>query len=203
MSTTTLAAPAPIHPAPQLKELPSRLHHLGFAVRDQEVNRRFMEDVLGLPLVATWCERTYRPEVDREIDYCHCFYGLGDGGAIAFFQWDDEEAWEKNRALFHESGSGTLHIALKTSKAAFDEIEGRLKAAEVPYRVTNHGYCLSLYVRSPDGLRIEFTVDAPDVAEIDAMRRADAHTELARWMAGDHRPNNDDRPHRAGTTGEE
>jgi hypothetical protein len=27
------------------------------------------------------------------------------------------------------------------------------------------------------------------------MRRKDAHSELARWMAGDRRPNNDDRPH--------
>ncbi len=171
-------------------------------MRDQEVNRRFMEDILGLPLIATWCERTFRPEVGREIDYCHCFYGLADGGALAFFQWDDPEAWEKNRALFHESGSGTLHVALKASRAAFDEIEQRLGAAEVPYRVTDHGYCLSLYVRSPDGLRIEFTVDAPDAEAINVMRRADAHAELARWMEGDHRPNNEDRPSE-GSLGEE
>jgi hypothetical protein len=29
------------------------------------------------------------------------------------------------------------------------------------------------------------------VAEIDAARRADAHQELARWMAGDHHTNNE------------
>jgi hypothetical protein len=38
---------------------------------------------------------------------------------------------------------------------------------------------------------MEFTVDPPEAAEIDAIRRADAHKELARWMAGDHRTNND------------
>jgi hypothetical protein len=27
------------------------------------------------------------------------------------------------------------------------------------------------------------------------MRRADAHSELARWLAGDRRTNNADRPH--------
>jgi len=27
------------------------------------------------------------------------------------------------------------------------------------------------------------------------MRRADAHSELARWLAGDRRPNNNQRPH--------
>ena len=40
-----------------LDRLPERLHHFGFVVKDQEVNRQFFEDVLGIPLVATWCER--------------------------------------------------------------------------------------------------------------------------------------------------
>src|SRR5262249_10285514 len=37
-----------------LSQLPLRLHHHAFVVRDQEANRRFFEDILGLPLVATW-----------------------------------------------------------------------------------------------------------------------------------------------------
>ena len=44
---------------------------------------------------------------------------------------------------------------------------------------------------SPDGLIVEFTQDPEDVAEIDAIRRADAHSELVRWMAGDRRTNNE------------
>jgi hypothetical protein len=51
-----------------------------------------------------------------------------------------------------------------------------------------------VYATSPDGLIVEFTVDPPGVEQIDAIRRADAHSELARWMAGDHRTNNDLRP---------
>ena len=38
-----------------LSKLPSRLHHNAFVVKDHEVNRRFFEDLLGIPLVATWC----------------------------------------------------------------------------------------------------------------------------------------------------
>jgi glyoxylase I family protein len=54
---------------------------------------------------------------------------------------------------------------------------------------------VSMYLKSPDGLRLEFTVDAPDAERIAAMRRKDAHSELARWLAGDRHTNNDDRPH--------
>ena len=45
--------------AKTLDRLPERLHHFGFVVKDQEVNRQFFEDVLGIPLVATWCERAH------------------------------------------------------------------------------------------------------------------------------------------------
>lgn len=55
---------------------------------------------------------------------------------------------------------------------------------------TDHGYCLSLYVMTPDELKLEFTLDPDNVAEIDALRRADAHSELKRWLAGDRSPNN-------------
>ncbi|MSP03034.1 MAG: VOC family protein [Acetobacteraceae bacterium] len=177
-----------------LKEPPLRLHHHAYAVKDQEANRHFIEDILGIPLVATWCERTFRPEVGREVDYCHTFFEIADGGALAFFQFADEEAWEKNRAILQDVG-GSWHIALKVSRASFDELEGRCEAAKVPLRIIDHGYCRSMYLKTPDGLRLEFTVDAPDVERIAAMRRADAHTELARWLAGDRRTNNGDRPH--------
>jgi hypothetical protein len=75
-----------------------------------------------------------------------------------------------------------------------DEIRARLDRAGVKYREIDHGYCYSLYLTSPDDVRMEFTVDAPDVDNINAMRRADAHRELARWLSGDRRTNNEDRP---------
>ena len=41
------------------------------------------------------------------------------------------------------------------------------------------------------------TVDPDDVAEINAVRRADAHSRLARWLAADHESNNLERAHAA------
>ena len=38
---------------------------------------------------------------------------------------------------------------------------------------------------------IEFTRDAEHAPQINALRLQDAHSELKRWLAGDHRPNND------------
>jgi catechol 2,3-dioxygenase-like lactoylglutathione lyase family enzyme len=35
---------------------PRRLHHAAWVTRDQEATRHFYEDILGLPLVATWAE---------------------------------------------------------------------------------------------------------------------------------------------------
>jgi glyoxylase I family protein len=36
----------------------------------------------------------------------------------------------------------------------------------------------------------EFTVDHPDAEKINAKRRLDAHSELKRWLAGNHTSNN-------------
>ncbi len=177
-----------------LTELPLRLHHQAFAVKDQEVNRKFIEDVLGIPLSATWCERVFRAEVGREVDYCHTFYELADGGALAFFQFADDEAWEKNRAIIQEIG-GSLHTAFKVTQATFDELQKRCKDHGVAVRTIDHGYCVSMYLKSPDDLKLEFTVDAANIDAITAMRRKDAHSELKRWLAGDRHTNNGDRPH--------
>ena len=171
--------------------LPSRLHHYAWVTKDQEANRRFLEDVLGIPLVATWCERTNLAEVGHEIEYCHTFYELADGGALAFFQFADPEMYELTQAKEPPKVRSHYHIALKVSDETYDELKTRLNAAGEKFRETDHGYCKSIYTNSPDGMILEFTCDPPDVAEIDSLRRADAHSELQRWLAGDRRVNNE------------
>ena len=175
--------------AQQLAELPARLHHHAFVVKDQEVNRHFFEDILGMPLVATWCERTFHPDFGREFDYCHTFYALADGGALAFFQFADSDIYEKAKAIL-PPGGGWWHIALKASQKSFDEILARVKAHGVTHRVTDHGYCVSLYITDPNGLLLEFTADHPDAEKINEERRRTAREDLGRWLGGDHTSNN-------------
>jgi glyoxylase I family protein len=174
-----------------LSRLPSRLHHNAFVVKDHEVNRRFFEDLLGIPLVATWCERGFNAAVGREVEFCHTFFGMADGSALAFFQFADPELYAMTQAEQPPKVGRYDHIAFKAEPDTYEELKRRLEAAGEQYRETNHGYCKSIYVTSPDGLYVEFTQDPDDVAEIDAIRRADAHSELARWLAGDRHTNND------------
>src|SRR5581483_12169768 len=70
----------------------NRLHHAAWVTRDQEATRHFYEDILGVPLVATWCERGMRdPQTGKEREYCHTFFAFNDGGALAFFQYADQD----------------------------------------------------------------------------------------------------------------
>jgi glyoxylase I family protein len=174
-----------------LSRPPERLHHHAFVVRDQEKNRQFFEDLLGIPLSATWCEKHFNPWVGREVAFCHTFYTLGDGGALAFFSFADDDVYRKCQAEKPPEITNFDHIAFKVTELTYNELIARLRAAGEQMRETDHGYCKSIYCTSPDGLIVEFTVDPPDAPDIEAMRKADAHSELARWMAGDHRTNND------------
>ena len=170
-------------------QLPSRLHHSAYVSRDLEATRKFYEDVIGLPLLATWCESDMLFGAERT--YCHVFFGLADGGALAFFQFEKPEDAE----LFGPQMPPTPfhHLALKVDRATQDAIVKRLKDAgydEPKSFVLEHGYCRSVYATDPNGMIVEFTLDHPDVEKINATRRKDAHAELKRWLAGDHHSNN-------------
>ena len=170
-------------------KLPSRLHHTAYVTRDLEVTRKFYEELIGLPLVATWCEKDELFGAERV--YCHLFFALGDGGALAFFKFAKPE----DEALFGPEMPETPfhHIALNVDQETQQGIESRLAAAgykEPRTFVLEHGYCRSVYVTDPNGLILEFTLDSPRAEEINRTRRASAHADLERWVAGDHTPNN-------------
>ncbi len=170
-------------------KLPSRLHHTAYVTNDLEATRKFYEEVIGLPLVATWCEVDELFGAERT--YCHLFFELGDGGALAFFKFANPE----DQKLFGPKMPETPfhHIALNVDDETQRGIEKRLaEAGYTPPRtyVLEHGYCRSVYVTDPNGMIVEFTRDHPQADQIAKTRRATAHAELRRWMAGDHTSNN-------------
>lgn len=170
-------------------KIPTRLHHNAYVTRDMEATRHFYEDIIGLPLLATWCESDDLFGAVRT--YCHCFFGLGDGGALAFFQFEKPEDQEQfgPKMPFTPFHHIALHVDAETQKG----IEKRLKDSgfkEPESFVLEHGYCRSVYATDPNGLIVEFTLDAPNAAEINETRRKQARDDLKRWLGGDHTSNN-------------
>jgi catechol 2,3-dioxygenase-like lactoylglutathione lyase family enzyme len=171
------------------EKLPSRLHHTAYVSKNLEATRHFYEDLIGLTLLATWCESDVLFGSERT--YCHCFFGMADGSALAFFQFASPE----DQKLFGPKmpESPFHHVALNVTAEVQEGIEKRIRAAgytEPQMYVLEHGYCRSLYVTDPDGMICEFTVDHPDAAKINAKRLGDAHSELRRWLGGDYTSNN-------------
>jgi len=171
------------------KMLPQRLHHTARVVKDQEITRKFYEDVIGMPLVAAWTEVGQIPEMPNEkINFCHTFFGLTDGGAMAFFQFAKFEVYDIYKAKVQ---TGFNHIALAVSREAQDGIQARLEAAGYSVRLLDHGYCRSIYISDPDLLTLEFTSDPDDAMKLAETQGKTAHATLKRWLGGDYTPNND------------
>jgi glyoxylase I family protein len=107
-----------------------RLHHNAYVTRDQEKTRQFYEDVIGMPLVATWCESD---ELFGKVrTYCHTFYEMGDGGALAFFQFEDPKDQEEFGPKM--PASPFHHIALAVGAETQAAIERRIAAAGINSR---------------------------------------------------------------------
>lgn len=141
--------------------------------------RHFYEDIIGLPLVATWTEKA--PSTGRETATRS---SPAATVALAFFQYAGRDEQPVNL-------SSPGHIAFECDPETLHSIRGRLEASGYAVRVTDYGYCVLLYVTDPNNLRLEFTVDHPEVGRINADQLGHAHESLQRWLAGDHTPNND------------
>lgn len=173
-----------------MKIVPQRLHHNAYVAKDLEKTRHFYEDIVGMPLVATWCEKTML--FGKERTYCHCFFGLEDQSALAFFQFAD--AGDQKEFGPELPVSGFRHIALNVNQDQQDALIKKIKDVkydESKYYFLEHGYCHSLYILDPDDMIVEFCVDHPQVEKINAEVLPIAHSELKRWLAGDRTPNNE------------
>lgn len=126
-----------------------------------------------------------------ERTYCHTFFALADGSALAFFQFADPA----DQDLFKTQINFTpfRHVALAVDQDTQDAMKKRIAEAgyvEPETFVLDHGYCVSLYITDPNGLILEFTVDHQDADAISAERQRTARADLARWLGGDHSSNN-------------
>jgi glyoxylase I family protein len=177
-----------VHPGIKVRQL---FHH-AFRAKDSEATRHFYEDLIGMPLIASFVE-TRVPSTGAPTNYIHTYYGLGDGGALAFFQFAEGN---ESPTGFAAVSSFDQHVALyMDSLESLREVRGRLADAGVPIREVDHGYCYSLYIHDPNGLQVELAVDVPSTDEIMAAARLTARETLDSWLAGAREGNNPWRGH--------
>ncbi|HUN45801.1 MAG TPA: VOC family protein, partial [Stellaceae bacterium] len=169
-----------------------RLHHHAVRTDDMEKTRHFYEDLLGLPLVASMKGAIRSPD-GKDIPFLHCFFELGDGSSLAFFQLAPGKAEPADR-LPRDGLDHHLAVAIPDAGELL-RLKGRLDEAGIANCGSNHGFCYSLYLRDPNGMLLELTTDAADELERTEPAAASAHALLAEWMTGDFAPTDTrDRP---------
>jgi catechol 2,3-dioxygenase-like lactoylglutathione lyase family enzyme len=177
-----------VHPEIKVRQL---FHH-AFRAKDSAATRHFYEDILGMPLIATFVETT-DPVKNRPTNYIHTYYGTGDGGALAFFQFAEGNDSPND---YQPINPFDQHIALyMDSLESLREVQARLQAEQITIMEIDHGYCYSLYIHDPNGLQVELAVDVPKTEEIMAQARPSARTTLDNWLAGLREGNNQWRGH--------
>jgi glyoxylase I family protein len=163
-----------------------RLHHHAVRTDDMEATRRFYEDILGMPMILAMQEKLVSG-AGRDTPFLHCFFEMGDGSSLAFFQFLPDAFGPANK--LPQDGIDH-HIAM--SVPDFDEIarlKAKFDALDYPNCGINHGICYSLYVRDPNGMLIEFVADPANELEIFEAAAVKAHEELRRWNNKDYAPN--------------
>src|SRR5258708_8174597 len=125
---------------------------------------------------------------ERIISYCHTFYGVADGGGLAFFGFADSDVYEVYKV---KTQSGFNHLAVAVSAELQAQIKQKLEKAGHKTTFIDHGYCQSLYVSDPDEMTLEFTSDPKNAVEIGEWQAKTARETLARWIGGDRKANND------------
>jgi glyoxylase I family protein len=156
------------------------MHHHAFRSCDIEKTRKFYEEVIGLPLIATFVE-TENPVHKDGGSYIHLFFELGDGSCLAFFQFQPNGA----PTGFAARDSFDHHIALEVD--GMDEVnavEQRYKELGMQYYIHDHGYVYSIYTRDPNGMIVELTTTVAITAQVMAERRRSAHADLKQWLDG-------------------
>ncbi len=120
------------------------IHHTALLCTDVARTIHFYQDILEFPLTEIVENRDYRGSN-------HFFFDLGNGNLLAFFDFPGLDLGPYQEVL-----GGLHHIAISVTREEWDHLRGNLDAAGVPYQTESGS---SLYLRDPDGARIELISD--------------------------------------------
>ena len=120
------------------------VHHVALLSRDVEMTIAFYQGVLELPLIELFENRDYAGST-------HFFFDVGHGNALAFFDFPGLELGPYSEVL-----GGLHHIAISVEPERWAHLRSKLDDAGIDYV---HESETSLYLRGPDGERIELIAD--------------------------------------------
>jgi catechol 2,3-dioxygenase-like lactoylglutathione lyase family enzyme len=121
------------------------LHHMALLSSDVERTIRFYQDLLEFPLTEIFENRDYKGSN-------HFFFDIGNGNLLAFFDFPGLDLGPYAEVL-----GGLHHVAISVDRATWERLRGKLDAAGVDYQAESGS---SLYLRDPDGARLELLSDS-------------------------------------------
>jgi catechol 2,3-dioxygenase-like lactoylglutathione lyase family enzyme len=121
------------------------LHHMALLSSDVERTIRFYQDLLEFPLTEIFENRDYKGSN-------HFFFDIGNGNLLAFFDFPGLDLGPYAEVL-----GGLHHVAISVDRATWERLRGKLDAAGVDYQAESGS---SLYLRDPDGVRLELLADS-------------------------------------------
>jgi catechol 2,3-dioxygenase-like lactoylglutathione lyase family enzyme len=120
------------------------VHHVALLSADVETTIRFYQDLLEFPLTELFKNRDYEGST-------HFFFDIGNGNALAFFDFPGLDLGDYAEVL-----GGLHHLAISVPPDRWATIKARLDDDGIEYL---HIDGSSLYLRDPDGARIELICD--------------------------------------------
>jgi catechol 2,3-dioxygenase-like lactoylglutathione lyase family enzyme len=120
------------------------VHHVALICADVEATIDFYQGLLGFPLIEMFENRDLGGST-------HFFFDIGHGNALAFFDLPGVDPGPYAEVL-----GGLHHLAIAVAPGPWAEIRARLDAAGVAYAIECE---TSMYLRDPDGARIELLAD--------------------------------------------
>ncbi|HEU5157766.1 MAG TPA: VOC family protein [Streptosporangiaceae bacterium] len=120
------------------------LHHVALFSADVERTVRFYQEVLEFPLTEIFENRDYEGSN-------HFFFDIGNGNLLAFFDFPGLDL-----GAYAEVLGGLHHVAISVEPERWLRLRGRLDEAGVEYMMESG---TSIYLRDPDGARIELIAD--------------------------------------------
>ena len=120
------------------------VHHQALISSDVERTIAFYQGLLGFPLTELFENRDY-------VGSTHFFFDIGNGNALAFFDFPGLALGEYAEVL-----GGHHHLAISVTRENWELLKGKLEAAGIPMHLEAD---TSIYFMGPDGERLELISD--------------------------------------------